>query len=197
MTAEFDQCAWFQDRVDAYLDGTLDTGDIARFDTHRNQCPGCDRELAYAGALLESLRALPRLAAPPSVMRRVQQAMRVESRPPAPLHARIAAWLDPVRSAVWRPATAVILATFVLMTVFSVRQQDPEKLAIDRYADTEIQAAANEVLIAFAYVNRYSRYAGTLLRDDVMAARVLPHIAHALDETSPFLSIDPPNMTGD
>jgi len=66
------------------------------------------------------------------------------------------------------------VATFVLTQRSGIERQ---------YTEAEIEEAQRETMIAFAYVGKYTSRGATVLRDEVMADRVVPTMRRAIAES--------------
>jgi hypothetical protein len=82
-----------------------------------------------------------------------------------------------------RPAMLAMILVVVATGVFVLSNRERVAPTSDLYSDAEIEAAAREAMIAFAYVGKYSRRTGRLLRKDVIAERVAPRVAAAMSES--------------
>jgi anti-sigma factor RsiW len=163
------------DRIESYLDEDLSPADLKRFQSHLDGCESCGRELAFATRVVGELRSLPTLSAPDSVTEAVAAA--VESARPT-LSARIAAWIDELWSLARRPAMATMIVFLIAAGVFVFTQRQRAQ----RVSEAEIEEATRETLLAFAYIGKYSRMTGHIVRDEVIDEVVQP-LGRAMIET--------------
>ncbi len=78
------------DRLEAYIEQTLDGGERAVVESHLATCAHCEGELSDLRALFEALESLPELAPSAGFTDRVMQGVRVRR----PLLERVNEWLD-------------------------------------------------------------------------------------------------------
>jgi len=169
-------CTWARERIDPHLDGELRAADAERLQSHLARCASCAREMDLARRVVAELRALPTHACPDAVVARVDArlARGARSRAEHPL-ARVRAWLAG-RSVVFaRPAMAVMLVAIAALTVFVLTQRHRVAGPADqRYTQAQVEAARGELMVAFAYVGRYSRMTGSILREEMGEGVVAP-----------------------
>jgi hypothetical protein len=82
-----------------------------------------------------------------------------------------------------RPAMAAMVVVVVAVGVFVLSNHDRSPRVPSGYSAAEIEEAAREARIAFAYVGRYTRAPVRVLREDVIAERVAPAMGEALMES--------------
>jgi anti-sigma factor RsiW len=96
-------------KLDAYLDGELDTGQMQELDRHLRECPGCAAEALRRLQWKRAIHAAGQCYAPSSALRdRIQES----TSPVKP------AWWH------WRPAFAVIGAVLLLFAGARILQQE-------------------------------------------------------------------------
>lgn len=164
-------CEWFDESIEAYLDGELDAEALAAFEVHLAECAGCAAELESAGRITVSLRALPRLEAPPPVIARVLATAREEVggratgdhpwRWPAALRGR------PALAAL---GAALLVAIAVLATLGPAVDDRPRGLAAN---DPAVVRATLETKLALAHFARANRRVGRGLSEDLLRERVV------------------------
>lgn len=166
-------CETAREIIDAFIDGDLDEPGRAALRRHCDQCGACGRELVLAERVRDELRALPALSAPHRLIRDAGAAARVAPVVPLPVRTRRVR-PRPAIVGVMAAALAVAAATVWLATRRSGDTPAPA------YTEAEVRRARDEMALAFAYVGRYSAESAEILRDDVMARRVMPRIERAL-----------------
>lgn len=72
-------CTKIQDKIEAYLEGELDTDTLATVTAHVQSCPRCQNEVRFAEAISEALRELPRPEPPPKIFNEVSDYVRAHS----------------------------------------------------------------------------------------------------------------------
>lgn len=161
-------CGEVRAGLDAFVDGDLGVEETVRFERHLEGCPSCREELEMARAVKRELAALPQLDAPHRVVQEVLATARREGRRQG------ARWSFP------RPAPVLALAAAVALAIalsLIWRQGEiwrgaaPEIVETTSPADPEVQRAADEARLAFAYMSRATRRAGLEIRDGVIVER--------------------------
>ena len=186
-----EKCAWFRDRVDLYIDGDLAGEELERFEAHIDGCAACRGELELARQVVDGLRSLPGLACPDSVLD--EAAGRIDVKQPAAGRNRLREWLAGVRILTLRPALAAMTLVVVVAAVYMVSHEglmlpdDPDstqQLTAVEMTPQEVEAARQDVALAFAYVSKYSRKAGVIVKNDVIDERVVPTVRKAMDRNA-------------
>ncbi|MDH3197404.1 MAG: zf-HC2 domain-containing protein [Candidatus Krumholzibacteria bacterium] len=165
-------CTWVRERIDPHLDGELRAGDAERLERHVAGCAACAREVELARRVVAELRALPTHGCPDAVVARVEALVAGIQTPAQGRLARARAW----RTAVFaRPAMTVMLVAIAAVTVFVLTQRHRVAgPAGERYTQAEVEAARGELMVAFAYVGKYSRMTGSILREEMDEGLVEP-----------------------
>lgn len=186
-----ENCAWFRDRVDLYIDGDIAGEELEQFEAHLDDCAACRNELALAKQVVDGLRSLPDLTCPDSVVD--EAAGRIELSPPAAGRNRLREWLAGVRVLTLRPALAAMALVVVVAAVYMVSHEgllitdDPDStlnVTGDVMTPQEAEEAEREIALAFAYVGKYSRKAGFIVKNDVMDERVISTVRKAIDRNA-------------
>jgi anti-sigma factor RsiW len=183
MPASGDNCHWTLDRLDAYVDGELEGDELGAIENHLEECGSCRSELALARSLLSELRALPELQCPPQVVARAEVA--ASQRPQrASAVERIRGWLGGVTVPVPRPAMAAVVIIIVAATVFVLSQHEQSPFKGDEpgvaLTETDAELAKLDVMLAFAYVGKYSRKTGEIIKKDVIEERVMKPVEESV-----------------
>ena len=192
MRASGENCSWTRDHIDPYVDGELGGQELRAFEDHVEGCLTCRRDLELARSLVSELRALPALECPDSVVDEAAARAGVETTGIA------RTWRDRLGD-LWaarpvlvpRPAMAAVLVVIVAATVFVLLQheQSPLNGPQDPVALTEQEAelAKLDVMLAFAYVGKYSRRTSEIISKDVIGERVMKPVGKSIvDPMYPF-----------
>jgi len=178
-------CAEVHDRLDAWIDGDLETAEADAVETHVEHCAACDTERRLAEEIWTELSELPELDPPDRVM----EVVRGETAPTIGERAR--GLLDAIfaRPA---PAVAAIAAIAVLMlAIVPLRQSETPP----RYSVEEVERAAEETKLALAYVGGIARYAERQARQKVLSddavSGTLREIARSIEWTGAAVSSAP------
>lgn len=171
---------WMDARVEAYLDGALSVGEEARFEQGLAVDADWDAELFLARQIRDGLRALPDPVCPPHVTEAVLAQVRREAR--TSWIEQFHAWMQQQFTALWQPALAM---TVVLLLVVSASLIGRPAPPAPTYADAEVEQALAEVKMALGYLSEVSRQTGKVVRDDVIAERVVGNVQHALNARHP------------
>jgi anti-sigma factor RsiW len=180
MPASGDICSWTRDRVDSYLDGELRGDELQAFEDHVRSCPSCRSELALARSTLEELRALPVLECPQRVVEQVAE------RAGAGLSAGLWERLAAVRPFVPKPAMAAVVMVIVAATAYVLllheQPMTPSPPKSPALSEKDAEVAKAEVMLAFAYVGKYSRRTGEIIRKEVIEDRVIEPVGKTMVE---------------
>ena len=155
-------CEWVLERIEPYLDGELDGGEVSGLEAHLEQCAACAGELRLAGQVRDGLRELPLLACPEGVVDRVQERIR-EAR-----WNRLREWIAGWWSPAWRPIGAVAVGVALLIgatTVYQQREQGP--------SPEEVALAERQVKWTLAYLGQVGQRTGMTVRDQVIRERLV------------------------
>ena len=170
MSVNWNSCDAVRDRIDAYLDGELDSAGCAALEQHCAACRPCGRELALARRVHAELRSLPVLSAPERTIaaaeREIATSNVVQLRVPARRR----------RTRTLLAAAAVVVAAASVWFAMHSRTAPPPG-----YSDAEIRQASEELALAFGYVDHYSNQAAAIIENDVIQRRVAPRIGRALN----------------
>lgn len=179
MSSDQVSCEWVLDSIELLIDGDLSRQESAAFEEHVAGCSACAEELEFARGVVTSLRALERHACPSGVSTRAEAAARAAAA--TSLRARLAGWFAPHADVLRRPAMMAMMVLVVAAGIFVVTQRAGlERSGSGEFSQADIEAAARDARAAFAYIGRYSRRTGRLLRDDVIGNRVIPPMQRAM-----------------
>ncbi|MCS6862481.1 MAG: hypothetical protein NZT92_19435, partial [Abditibacteriales bacterium] len=108
-----------------YMEQSLDPAAATEVESHLHECPTCARELTSLRWTVQTLRALPSVAPPADLRRRVQMQLLPETAsPPEPFYQQWLAWLRPRRWAVPAAlATGVVAMLLVAVALPSLRNR--------------------------------------------------------------------------
>ena len=159
-------------RVEAYLDDALPADERIRFEQSLDA--GWDGELFLARQIREGLRTLPEPVCPPHVTDAVLAYTRREVR--ASWIARFHEWMQQQFTALWQPALAMTVVVLLVVSASLIgRPKQPPP------TDPAVAQALAEVKLAFRYVSEAGRQTGKVVRDDVIAERVVGRVQNALN----------------
>ena len=180
-----EHCDWVLDRLEAYLDGDLSSGELAPVESHLSSCGNCARELDLARQVQSMLNTLPEKSCPDGVVEAAARRIGDLPAPAAlPIAKRLGTWwreyLHPV-------AAAASLLLVVAMTVFIGQEQRYSSTASLSPEDTlelsaeEIALAKAEIKWTFAYLGDVGRRSGLAVRDEAIINHVVKPVERALD----------------
>ncbi len=175
-------CEWVRVRIEAWLDGEMDRAEADRFERHARECRDCDAEVELARSVSATLRSLPALECPGGLVEHAA-AVAAGSRTRPTLRERAARWIEPHLEGFLRPAMVAMILVVIAAGVFVLSGRKGMNGAIDPYSRVEVEAAAQDAMIAFAYVGKYTRRTGSLLRREVIAERIAPRMARAMSKS--------------
>ncbi len=166
---------WMDARVEAYLDEVLPTDEQARFEHALAADADWEAELFLARQIRDGLHALPQPVCPP----RVTDAVLAQVRRQAQVSwiDRLQGWIEQQWLALWQPALA--MAVLLLLVVSATLIGRPTQQAT--YADAEVERAMQEVQWALAYLSEVGRQTGKVVRDEVIAERVVLTVQDAFN----------------
>lgn len=194
MPASSQNCSWIQARIEAYVDGELHGDELSAVEGHLAACDSCSRELDLARSLVNELRALPALECPETVAE--EAAARAGAYPGQ--RESTNKWFDRLRGRlggisvlVPRPAMAAVIVVIVAATVFVLTQHEQSPLKIGQngseLTEKDVELAKLDVQLAFAYLGKYSRRTGEIIRKDIIAERVMKPVGKTIvDPIYPF-----------
>ena len=170
-------------RVEAYLDDELPAAERLLFEQGLADAHW-DAELFVARQIRDGLCTLPEPVCPPHVAEAVLAQVRREVR--ASWLERFHTWMQQQFMVLWQPALAMTVVVMLVVSAALVgRPATPEPA----YADAEVEQALAEIKLALGYVSEASRQTGKVVRDDVIAERVVGRMLnarqHPSDDTQP------------
>ncbi len=165
---------WMDARVEAYLDDALPAEERVRFEQMLADDDGWEAEVFLARQIRDGLRALPDLECPPAVTEAVLTRTRREVRDS--WLERFHAWMQQQFSALWQPALAMSVVVLLVVSVSLIgRSTAPPP------PDPAVAQALADVKMALGYVSQASRQTGKVVRNDVIAERVVGPVQNALN----------------
>jgi predicted anti-sigma-YlaC factor YlaD len=190
MTAFSVDCTWTQEHMERYIDGELLGNELEAFERHIESCETCREELFLAKEVLSELRALPQQSCPDSVVE--DAAARIG---PSAI-SDTDTWFDRLRGRIVRvftplpkQAAAVLLVVIVAALAAVLLQHDrlsltgigepPSKVAV---TDEELESAKLDVILAFAYVEKYSRLTCDVVKQEGITDRVINTLGRTIAE---------------
>jgi anti-sigma factor RsiW len=178
-------CGWVLDRIDPYIDGDLSGEERGTFEEHVEKCGNCGGELELARQVIGELRSLPGHTCPGRVIERA--AGEIARYKPEPRRQRLAGWVGERVAFALRPAVAAMIVVIAAAAVFVLTNDDISPFRshrtgrqVSQVTDQDLEAAKQEVILAFAYVGEASRKTGYVVRDDVIGERVVAPVLKAV-----------------
>jgi anti-sigma factor RsiW len=162
-------CVWVEERIDSYLDGDLDTNEIAGLEDHLGMCAHCRSEVALARSVLEGLHDLPQMTCPDGVRERVLERARTAERSRGSLVARLRAGMAGLGGIRLRPALAGVMAIIIVVaSIVAVRVNR----TVEHFSPEQVENAESVLRWTFAYMNEVGRKSGYAARDGIVEASV-------------------------
>jgi anti-sigma factor RsiW len=187
-----DKCPWFQDRIDLYLDQELDRTASDAFERHVETCAACKEELSLAADVVNELRSLPTQRCPERVVDEAMQRAGGET----PRHSirRVLGWLGGRSVLTMRPAMAAMILVVLAATIFVLTQHEQSPLngnagqqSAAEHSEKELELAKLDAMLAFAYLGKYSRRTGEIVKENVITNRVVRPLGRTIVEPmNPF-----------
>ncbi len=188
-------CNWVLDRIEPFVDGELVKSELESFQAHTASCQSCRQEIDLARSLTEELRSLPALECPASVVD--ESAARAGAATAGGwldrLGGRLRDWYGALSVPVPKPAMAVMIVIIVAATAFVLSQHEQStsngrvEVAGGAPTEQEVEIARLDVMLAFAYVGKYSRRTGEIIKQDVIGDRVMKPLGKTVaGELYPF-----------
>ncbi len=171
MSLNNSSCEWVRGALDSFLDGAesdLSAEEHARVSQHCASCVACASELATAKRMRAVMRTMSHDAAPPHVVTRAANEI-------AAGKSNVVALRPRPRSKRWLAVTAAAAILLVAVSADYTRRRK------DR--DVAVEEAAREAAIAFAYLDKYARRAGSIVEDDVIMRRIVTPVEKAIEKS--------------
>jgi anti-sigma factor RsiW len=200
-----DTCSWVQERIEPYVDGELRGPDLDAFERHIEVCETCRRELERAQMVVSGLRALPQQRCPDRVVERaaallggagggaeVTGGREMGAAWPGRLRRLLGGRIAPVLQPAAAAALVVIIAAlFVLFPGERAPFEGGDELSEEQAAldvtQRELELAKLDVMLAFAYVNKYNRLGAEIAAKEGITDPVLKGIERSVvDPLFPF-----------
>ncbi|NNF03609.1 MAG: hypothetical protein HKN17_04000 [Rhodothermales bacterium] len=168
--------AWLDDRIEAFVDGTLPPGEQDRFESALRVSATLRDDVALARLIGEELPSLGTVKCPdhvvPGVMREVRRDIR------SSFASRFAAALRQGIQPRLRPVLAMVLLLAVVVSSSLVRRA-PEPAPV---ASAEVIRALDEVKWSLAVLSDAGRQMGRSVRSDVIEPHVVEPIERSLNQ---------------
>ncbi len=188
-------CNWVLDRIEPFVDGELAESELESFQAHTASCQSCRQEIDLARSLTEELRSLPALECPGSVVDKA--AARAGAATAGGWldrsGQRLRDWYGALSVPVPKPAMAVMIVIIVAATAFVLSQHGQStsngrvEVVDGAPTEQEVEIARLDVMLAFAYVGKYSRRTGEIIKQDVIGDRVMKPLGKTVaGEIYPF-----------
>ncbi len=163
---------WFDDHIEAFLDGDLKPEDANRFDDIALMDEDLQRELKVARSISTSLGSMPDMDCPDEVVKAVMSHVRRDVR--GSFVADMKSRLQNLASFQLKPALAVALLVIVVVSSSLIGRRGPT-------TDPEVTQALADVKMALAYLSNAGRTTGTTVRQDVVPLVVGP-VSRSMNE---------------
>jgi anti-sigma factor RsiW len=133
-------CARTEERLSDYLDGILSPAEAAAFSAHAGGCDACGKLVVEVGGLVQQMRALDSLEAPPQLIPKILEST-LGPRAQAAGWQRWFAWVPQL----WQPRFAMGIATVAatLLIVLYTTGMSPAKLKKADLSPTNVFRTAN------------------------------------------------------
>lgn len=160
-----------EDRVEAYLDGTLTREERRAFERACASDPALSETVRLAKRVQGALHAMDTPRCPPEVTEAIFARVRRDPGEATQRRDWLTAWTN-----FWRPAVLAVSA--IVLGVVLVRPwSDPPP---PEYAAVEVDAALREVKWTLAYLNHVGSRTGETIREEVFAEGVVQPIERGL-----------------
>ena len=172
--SEFD-LKWYDERLEAYVDGELNEDDRRRMDAYLSDSGAAARQLRIARMVKAKLADMPWEVCPPDVTRAVLVAARKDAR-----SSILRRTLDEIRSAwatILRPSLSVGVLVAAILVGTLVGRKDVEEIAA---TPQEIQRALDEAKWTLAFLAELGRKTGQSIRKEVIEERVAQPMQKAI-----------------
>lgn len=191
------RCCDVEERIEAWLDGELapqESGSLAR---HLAECPACAASVAWAEAVRDGLRRLPRFEAPPALLAEIKAVARTAGSADGgkAVRGRRGRRIERPAAALGLLAATLALALGLAYRVGPSAPHGERRVArVERPAQpataAEVERAEREVRLALALVGRYTRRAGAevqrKLADAAVGGTTLRGLERALVPLAPL-----------
>jgi anti-sigma factor RsiW len=167
-------CDWVLEHVDDYIDddGALSAAQRDAVDRHAAHCAACQDEIRAARAVVQTLRGIPQVPVPASVIDAAERAIQ-------PAVCVVPMVAPRPRAIRWVPS---IVAAAALVAVIATAQWTPRTPPEPLASEAQVEAAARETLLALSYVNHSARRTGDILTREVLNG-TLPPIRRAMEKS--------------
>ncbi len=169
---------WMDAHVEAYLDDDLPADERLLFEQGLADARW-DAELFMARQIREGLRALPEPVCPPRVTEAVLAQTRRAAR--ASWLERFHTWMQQQFVVLWQPALAMTAVLMIVVSAVLIGRPDTQE---PPYQPAEVEQALAEIKLALGYVSEASRQTGKVVRDDVIAERVVGRMLNTRQQPS-------------
>lgn len=167
---------WLDDRVEAFVDGTLPAGELHRFEAALAAEPALRDEIDLARLIGEELPTIGAARCPDHVVSGIMRDVRRDIR--SNFASRFAAALRQGIQPRLQPVLAMVLLLTVVISSSLVRRT-PEPAPV---ASAEVTRALDEVKWTLAVLSDAGRQTGRSVRSDVIEPHVLEPIERSLNQ---------------
>jgi anti-sigma factor RsiW len=167
------------DRIEAFLDGTLPADEHAAFERHLYDVEDeWEMDLMLARQIRDGLHTLPEPVCPPHVTDAVLGYARQHAGPS--WLAQFHMWMATQWTMLWQPALAMAVLLILVVSASLVGKPEQPGPPIAAVNEAEVQRALAEVEWTLAYLSDLGRQTGQTVRHDVIEERVVVPVQDAL-----------------
>jgi anti-sigma factor RsiW len=166
---------WWDDRVEAYVDGLLTDTESAEIESLLNQDSMLTAEVEMAERIRSEFRSMGAIQCPPAVTRDIKRVVRREAR-----QQNVARWVDSVRSAVGG-YRKFALAGLILVAILVVLSKNSALAPVNSTQTASVEQALDDVKWTLAMLSDVGADAAGAVRSDVVEPVLIDRLGGTLD----------------
>ncbi|NQV71634.1 hypothetical protein HQ496_00825 [bacterium] len=174
-----DSQEWLDDRIEAYLDGSLPTQDLARFKALAAGNDEVQQALDVARLISASLRSLPDEPCPDFVSRNVMSHVRHDLRKSA--WQRVESFFMGIRITYLKPVFAVAALVLIVVSSTQIGGQVGVESA---QSEAEVSQALSDVKWTLAYLSGVGKNTGTTVKANVIEDQMVGPMSRSINVLS-------------